>query len=129
MSISNRVTTLKNGLLTVKIAADGTVSSITMPNGDAVINASNTSTTGERGYFSYVSGELGTAELKATNVRVVTETDDMAEVVYYNNSNAQQWNVGYIMRKDVCGLYVYFCLSGVSRSGATDAELEEARMV
>lgn len=130
VSYKSGATTLSNGLLTVEIAKDGSVSAITTADGKKVINPSSTATTNEKGYLSYVVIEDGvrrTGELKSTKaVRPVKESSDMVEVVYYNEDRDLKWYVGYIMRRGVKGIYVYASLNSTS---ATPAGVEEGRFV
>ena len=123
-------TTLSNGLLTVEIAKQGYVSAITTADGTKVINPSANATTGEKGYLSYVVIEDGVqrkGELKSSKaVRPLLETEDMVEVVYYNEDRDLKWYVGYIMRRGVSGIYVYAYLTNTS---ATPVGVEEGRFV
>lgn len=130
LKFTKGATTMSNGLLTVEIAKDGSVSAITTADGQKVINPGATATTYERGYLSYVVIEDGvrrTGELKSAKpVRPIVESDDMAEVVYHNEDRDLKWYVGYVMRRGVSGLYTYVSLQNTS---ATPAGIEEARLV
>ena len=130
LKFSKGATTMSNGLLTVEIAKNGSVSAITTADGKKVINPSATSTTYERGYLSYVVIEDGvrrTGELQSAKaVRPIVESEDMAEVLYHNEDRDLKWYVGYVMRRGVSGLYVYVSVNSTS---AEPAGIEEARLV
>lgn len=127
LQISNGVTTMSNGLLTVQIGKDGNVSAIITADGEKVIDPGSSAT---KGYLSYVvieDGNRRTGELKATKTpKTIVETEDMAEVVYYNEDCDLKWYVGYIMRRGVSGIYVYAYHNNTS---ATPAGVEEGRFV
>ena len=121
----NNSATLTNGLVTVEIDATGAVNALTCA-GRQVITSSRSS---ERGYFSFVSGNTSYAELTAKSVRVVTQTDEMVELLYTNTERCQEWSIGYIMRQGVSGIYTYAIVNNTHKDRKQDDRLDEARIV
>ena len=125
LKLNGRAAVLDNGLVTVEIDADGAVSGITA-NGQKLITSSSTA---ERGYFSFVTDETSYAELTAKKVEVIRQTDEMVELRYSNTDRLQQWSIGYIMRQGISGIYTYAMLKNTTKGGNRDNRLNEARIV
>ena len=119
----DRSCTMTNGLITVSIARNGSVTSIKTAGGVEVFDNGND--TG-RGYFDFVTDNIDYAELAANKSVIVNQTDQLAEVAYYNDERTMQWRVGYIMRDGISGLYTYAQLKNTAT--APDG-VREARMV
>ena len=113
---SYRAATLDNGLVKLTIASDGRVTQCTYE-GQSLIPS------GSRFYFSCNQPDY--AELNADAAELVTNTTDMAEVVYsQTTATGIKWSQGYIVRRGVSGFYTYLTAEGVG-----DNSLGEARMV
>lgn len=112
-----RAATLDNGLVRIVIASDGRVTSCNY-DGQQIIPS------GCRFYFSCNQPDY--AELEADAAQIVTNTADMAEVVYTQTSptGGIRWSQGYILRRGVSGFYTYLVAEGIG-----DNMLGEARMV
>lgn len=120
--LSNRVTKLNNGILNVRISAQGKVNTFSY-NGNDMLGTNGTF------YYSATEGTsadaTATTELSPTKVEKVTATADYAEVVYTNESANLVKQQGYILRKGDSKLYTYIILKGTS----TSMVVEEARLV
>ena len=130
MSESGNIYQLSNGLLTVTIGSEGYVDKIVMADGTEIMKEG--SDDNSWGYFSYNTSSSDSRRLfkdgeNYPTVNIVTQTSDMVEIVYTNDNNslAQTWSVGYIMRKGVSGLYTYAKV----KNGSTESDLPEARFV
>ena len=122
---------LSNGLLSVTIGDEGYVDRIVMADGTEIMKEGGSHDKGW-GYFSYNTSSSDSRRLfkdgeSYPTVEIKTQTSDMVEIVYTNNNNslAQTWSVGYIMRKGVSGLYTYAKV----KNGSTESDLPEARFV
>lgn len=115
---------LSNGKVTAVINEKGQVDQLLTEDGKYVVKAGSS----EAGCLDYTSNgsnrELQKSSEKLT-ITTVKETSDMVELRFTNDKNnlAQTWSVGYIMRKDVSGLYTY-----ATMEGAKDGSYQEARL-
>ena len=112
-----RRTEMSNGILTVRIDNRGRVNSCEY-HGTELIAKPNT------WYLSYNSDKYH--ELGATTAVIKRQTDDLVEVVYTNDTiRGVHWSQGFVLRKDVSGLYTYLACEGTD----TPESLGEARVV
>lgn len=113
---SDRTCTMKNGIITLSILANGTASTMKHPD-NGLINI-----LGSNGiYFDYTSDK--NRSLSAVSARIVRNDDDYAEVVYTSAANdaLPTYEHGYILRKGESGVYTYVIVHGNSKSGNTSA--------
>ena len=96
----SRGATVSNGLVTIHIAAGGNVNSIKYSDKEMALP-------GKKGnvYMSYVADSTKNGRLNADTTIVVRQTDEIAELIYCQKdfTDHLQWEVGYIVRKGVCG--------------------------
>lgn len=118
MTVNGMKTTMNNGRLYVTIGTNGQVSSMKV-NGTRELLASNGV------YFDKTTAQ-GNSGLNPSGVTVVKNTPEMCEVRYTSNSGNTLFEVGYIMRNDIGGLYVYVVATGTATSG--DEPIKEARV-
>ena len=105
---------LSNGKVTAVINEKGQVDQLLTEDGQYIVKAGSS----EAGCLDYTSNgsnrelQKGSETLTVTKVK---ETSDMVELRFTNDQNnlAQTWSIGYIMRKDVSGLYTYATMEGV----------------
>ena len=105
VSVSEKkITTLSNGLLHVTLDEKGRVTSCVYDGTQLVAPAGSW-------YLSYNSDRYH--ELGPATPAVISHTDEQVEVLYtQDESPAARWSVGYILRKDVPGLYTYVVIEG-----------------
>lgn len=117
----NRGATVSNGLVTIHITANGNVNSVRYKETEMV-------QPGKKGnvYMSYVADSTKNGRLNADTTIVVRQTFDIVELRYCHRDFVDhlQWEVGYVVRKGVCGYYTY---ATVKSSG--DNGIHEARIV
>lgn len=118
MTVNGMKTTMNNGRLYVTIGTNGQVSSMKV-NGTHELLASNGI------YFDKTTAQ-GNSGLNPSEITVVKNTPEMCEVRYTSNSGNTLFEVGYIMRNDIGGLYVYVVATGTATSG--DEPIKEARV-
>ena len=118
MTVNGMKTTMNNGRLYVTIGTNGQVSSMNV-NGTHELLASNGI------YFDKTTAQ-GNSGLNPSKITVVKNTPEMCEVRYTSNSGNTLFEVGYIMRNDIGGLYVYVVATGTATSG--DEPIKEARV-
>lgn len=118
MAVNGMKTTMNNGRLYVTIGTNGQVSSMKV-NGTRELLASGGV------YFDKTTAQ-GNSGLNPSGVTVVKNTPEMCEVRYTSNSGNTLFEVGYIMRNDIGGLYVYVVATGTATSG--DEPIKEARV-
>lgn len=118
MTVSGMKVTMNNGKVIVTIGADGRVSSYKYNQSKELLASSGI-------YFDYTTAQ-GNKSLSPTNVKVVKDTPEMCEVLYYGGSGNTRFEQGYIMRKDVAGLYTYVVATGTSTSA--NEPIKEARV-
>lgn len=110
---------MSNGLISITINNKGQVTTLNSNNKDLIEYDS-----GGRFYFS-LNDQVGYKELAPTGVRIVKQNSDYAEVVYSNPSGSLLLEQGFILRKNVSGLYCYVTVKGT----ATSTTLREMRIV
>lgn len=123
----HRGVTLSNGLLEMHITAQGNISSVRF-------NDIETAMPGKKGnsYFSYNTDSVRFGGIVVDSVIVVRQSDDLIELVYTNRHTHKGWiwQLGYIMRRGVCGYYTYATVESVAKlSGHYNGQLDEARFV
>ena len=117
VSLSNRSTTMSNGIVSINIGSNGRVSSMTC-NGSSNLLGSNGV------YFDYTAAS--NVGLNPSTAEIIKSTNDYAEVLYSNTSDALRFQQGFIMRKGVSGFYTYIIVNGTSSSSSVN--LREARV-
>lgn len=117
VSLSGRSATLSNGTVTAKVGSNGRVSSLQWRDKN-VLTSSGV-------YFDYTAAS--NTQPSYSKAEIVKNTDDLVEVLYTDNTSDLQFQLGYIMRKGVNGIYMYVIANGTSSSA--DVNLREARIV
>ncbi len=115
---ADRSTSMKNGLLTLTIGANGRVSFLKPFTHRASILDNNGI------YFDYTASANN--GLNPDKVEVVASTDDYAEVLYSNTQSALKVSQGFILRRDDSAIYTYVIVRGSSTSSSV--YLREARV-
>ncbi len=118
VKVDGRNTTFNNGKLIVKIGSDGRVSSYLFNQGKELLGSSGI-------YFDYTTKE-GNKGLSPSKVEIIKNTPEMCEVLYSATSGNTIWQQGYIMRKNVAGLYTYVIATGTKTSA--NEPIKEARV-
>lgn len=115
-----RGATVSNGLVTIHITADGNVNSVKYDNREMV-------QPGKKGnvYMSYVADSTKNGRLNADTTVIVRQTDEIAELIYCQKdfTDHLQWEVGYIVRKGVCGYYTYAVVKTDGINGIHEARI------
>ncbi len=118
MTVNGSKVTMQNGKLSVVIGSDGKVSSMKFNQSHELLASSGI-------YFDYTTAK-GNKGLTSPKLTVVKKSTEMCEVLYSSTSGNTIFEIGYIMRKDVTGLYVYVIATGTATSG--DEPIKEARV-
>lgn len=117
VSLSGRSATLSNGTVTASVGSNGRVSSLQWRSTN-VLTSSGV-------YFDYTAAS--NTQPSYYKAEIVKNTADMVEVLYTDNTSDLQFQLGYVMRKGVNGIYMYVIANGTSKSA--DVNLREARIV
>lgn len=117
VSLSGRSATLSNGIVTASVGSNGRVSSLKWRSNNVLTNSGV--------YFDYTAAS--NTQPSYAKAEIVKNTADMVEVLYTDNTSDLQFQLGYVMRKGVNGLYMYVIANGTARSA--DVNLREARIV
>ena len=116
----NRGAIVSNGLVTIHITANGNVNSIKYSDKEMALP-------GKKGnvYMSYVADSTKNGRLNADTTIVVRQTDEIAELIYCQKdfTDHLQWEVGYIVRKGVCGYYTYATVKSDGNNGIHEARI------
>ncbi len=118
ITVNGRNVTMNNGKIIVSIGSDGRVSSLKYNQSKELLGANGI-------YFDYTTAE-GNKGLSPTEVKVIKNTPEICEVLYYGGSGNTLFEQGYIMRKDVAGIYTYVVATGTSTSAKEP--IKEARV-
>lgn len=118
MTVDGMKTTMKNGKLSVVIGANGQVSSMKFNQSHELLSSGGV-------YFDYTTAQ-GNKSLSPSKIKVVKNTPEMCEVLYSSTSGNTIFEVGYIMRKNITGLYVYVIATGTATSASEP--IKEARV-
>lgn len=122
----HRGATISNGLITMSITADGQVNSVKYADQEMA-------QPGKKGniYFSYVSDSTRGGRLAADTTIVARQNNEIVEIIYRNRQGLKglQWEVGYILRKGVCGYYTYATVKASKFPDGKMNGLHEARIV
>lgn len=123
-SSGNRAVTMRNGIVSVYIGTTGKVESCILKGATEAQDVQLINTSKNQSfYFSCNQPDYG--ELDATETKVVTNTNDMAEVTFSQTlATGIKWTQGYILRRDDSGYYTYLVAEGLG-----DNSLGEARIV
>lgn len=116
VSLSGRSAKLSNGTVTASVGSNGRVSSLTWRDKNVL---------GSNGiYFDYTAAS--NTQPSYSKAEIVKNTPDLVEVRYTDNSSDLQFQLGYIMRKGVNGVYMYVIANGTASS--ENVNLREARV-
>ena len=118
MKVDGMKVTMNNGKLLVTIGSNGRVSSYKFNQSKELLGSSGI-------YFDYTTAQ-GNKSLSPTKVTVVKNTPEMCEVLYSGASGNTLFEQGYIMRKDVAGIYTYVVATGTATSASEP--IKEARV-
>lgn len=118
MQVSGMSVTMNNGKIVVTIGSNGRVSSFKYNTSKEMLGSSGI-------YFDYTTAQ-GNKALSPAKLTVVKDTPDMCEVLYSATSGNTIFEQGYIMRKNVAGLYTYVIATGTSTSASEP--IKEARV-
>lgn len=118
-SISNGGAYMTNGLVRLTIGSNGRATNLRVP---SIANINFLASSGI--YFDYTAS--ANAGLTPDKAEVVKLTDDYAEVRFSNTKGDIRWSHGYIMRKDVQGVYCYVIAEGTPTSKSVS--VREARV-
>lgn len=118
MTVNGRAVTMTNGKIVVSIGSNGRVSSYKFNTSKELLGSNGI-------YFDYTTSQ-GNKSLSPSKLTVVKDTPEMCEVLYSATSGNTIFEQGYIMRKNVAGLYTYVIATGTSTSA--DEPIKEARV-
>lgn len=118
MTVSGNSVKMNNGKLVVSIGSNGRVSSIKYNQSKELLASSGI-------YFDYTTAQ-GNKSLSPSKMKVIKNTPEMCEVLYSSTSGNTIFEQGYIMRKNVAGIYTYVIATGTSTSASEP--IKEARV-
>lgn len=118
VTVSGMTTTFDNGKLLIKIDSNGRVSSIKYNKTHELLASNGV-------YFDYTTAN-GNQGLSPSKVEVIKNTAEMCEVLYSATSGNTIFQQGYIVRKNVAGIYTYVIATGTSTSASEP--IKEARV-
>ena len=118
MTVNGMAVTMNNGKIVVSIGSNGRVSSYKYNLSKELLGSNGV-------YFDYTTSQ-GNKALSPTKLTVVKDTPDMCEVLYSATSGNTIFEQGYIMRKNVAGIYTYVIATGTSTSA--NEPIKEARV-
>lgn len=118
MTVNGMNVTMNNGKIVVSIGSNGRVSSYKYNQSKELLGSNGI-------YFDYTTAQ-GNQSLSPSKVTVIKNTPDMCEVLYSATSGNTLFEQGYIMRRDVAGLYTYVIATGTATSASEP--IKEARV-
>lgn len=118
VTVSGMTTTFDNGKLLIKIDSNGRVSSIKFNKNHELLASNGV-------YFDYTTAD-GNKGLTPSKVEIVKNTPEMCEVLYSSTSGNTIFQQGYIVRKNVAGIYTYVIATGTATSASEP--IKEARV-
>lgn len=118
VTVSGMTTTFDNGKLLIKIDSNGRVNSIKFNKSHELLASNGV-------YFDYTTAN-GNQGLSPSKVEVIKNTPEMCEVLYSATSGNTIFQQGYIVRKNVAGIYTYVIATGTSTSASEP--IKEARV-
>ncbi len=118
MTVNDMKVTMNNGKIVVTIGSNGRVSSYKFNQSKEMLSSSGI-------YFDYTTAQ-GNKSLSPTKLTVIKNTPEMCEVLYSATSGNTIFEQGYIMRKNVAGLYTYVIATGTATSASEP--IKEARV-
>ena len=124
LSQNGRETTMSNGLLNVVIDQYGRVKTLSHEGSENLMGDANRSI-----YFDFtrkVDGKSATKGIAASEVEIIKQTDDYAEVLYANTTYHPQYKQGFILRRGFSGLYAY--ILGYGDDQSADKLVQEMRI-
>lgn len=118
MTVNGMSVTMNNGKIIATIGSNGRVSSLKYNQSKELLASSGI-------YFDYTTAQ-GNKGLSPSKIKVIKNTPEMCEVLYSSTSGNTIFEQGYIMRKNVAGIYTYVIATGTSTSGSEP--IKEARV-
>lgn len=118
MTVSGMTVKMNNGKIVVTIGSNGRVSSLKFNQSKELLASSGI-------YFDYTTAQ-GNKGLSPSKLTVIKNTPEMCEVLYSSTSGNTIFEQGYIMRKNVAGIYTYVIATGTSTSA--NEPIKEARV-
>lgn len=112
-------TVLSNGLVNISINAKGQINKMSLNGGSNVIGSTGV-------YFDFTSKSVGNKPLNPSKAEIVRQTDDYAEVVYSNTTYGPRYQLGFIMRKGISGVYMYVVAN--TSDDSPNWQVQEARV-
>lgn len=116
VSLSGRNAKLSNGTVTATIGSNGRVTGLAWNGWNAL--------TSNGIYFDYTAKT--NTQPSYSKAQIIKNSKDMVEVRYIDDSSDLQFQLGYIMRKGVNGIYMYVMATGTPASSSVG--LREARV-
>ena len=123
----HRGVSLSNGFLQVHITPTGNINSVRYADIETVLPSKKGNS-----YLSYNTDSVRFGSIQADTVIVARQSDELVELIYVNSHTTKGWiwQLGYVMRKGVCGYYTYAAVQSVAKaSGHYNGQLDEARIV
>ncbi len=116
--LSGRTATLSNGIVTATVGSSGRVESLKWRTHE-VLSSNGI-------YFDY-NNPQGNLQPSYSKAEIVKDTKDLVEVRYTDNTSSLHFQLGYVMRKGVNGIYVYVVTEGTESSASSP--LVQSRVV
>lgn len=117
VSVSGMTTTMTNGRVTIKIDSSGRIASLKYNTHEML--ASNGV------YFDYTTAN-GNQGLSPSKVEIIKDSVGLCEVLYSATSGNTIFQQGFIMKKNVAGVYTYVIATGTATSASEP--IKEARV-
>lgn len=118
MTVNGMTVTMNNGKIIATIGSNGRVSSYKFNITKELLGSNGI-------YFDYTTAQ-GNKSLSPSKVTVIKNTPEMCEVLYSATSGNTIFEQGYIVRKNVAGIYTYVIATGTSTSA--NEPIKEARV-
>lgn len=118
VTVSGMTTTFDNGKLLIKVDSNGRVSSIKYNKSHELLASNGV-------YFDYTTAN-GNQGLSPTKVEIIKNTAELCEVLYSSTSGNTVFQQGFIVRKNVAGIYTYVIATGTATSASEP--IKEARV-
>lgn len=116
--------TVSNGLITMVIDANGTVTALTGHNGSTNYSIIRSNKENEKGYHNFITDSHSATKNSNISLIVAKNTSEMVELQYVNTAMPMNYTLGYIVRRGVSGVYNYLSVKCVNES---DNGIHEAR--
>lgn len=118
MTVNGMNVTMNNGKIVVTIGSNGRVSSYKYNLSKELLGSNGV-------YFDYTTAQ-GNKALSPSKMTVIKNTPEICEVLYSSTSGNTVFEQGYIMRRNVSGLYTYVIATGTATSASEP--IKEARV-